>query len=479
MTWLNFFTTIYSLTIFILSVVIILDNRNPSRTLAWILVLIFLPGAGVFLYLYIGQNHRKKNTFIKKRKENYRILNHLLEEQVPITQYSGLFHQFFDDIRGKIIPLLLNNTYSPLTVNNEVKVLHNGEETFREMLQEIEGATHHIHMEYFIIKDSDIGRIFQKALIKKAEEGIEVRLIYDAVGSWKLKKDFLQPLKDAGVEAVAFLPVTIPFFGSRLNYRNHRKILIVDGQVGFVGGLNIGDEYLGKSEKMGFWRDVHLKIMGESVYVLQAIFLMDWYFVKKEEIDSLAYFPKQKDCGQRLIQVASSGPDSYWAAIQQTYFTALTGATKRAYIMSPYLIPDDSMLMALKTAALGGVDVRILLPGRPDHRTVFWASKSHFEELLEAGVQIYQYQKGFVHGKMILVDSVFTSIGTANIDIRSFQLNFEVNAFIYDEEVTDQLVEVFLEDLKDSKEVTLEEYHKRPLSHKAMESVTRLLSPIL
>ncbi len=479
MTLFQVFTIIYTIVSIIVGIDILLDNRDPASTMAWLMVLIILPVIGIFLYLYVGRNHRKKETFIKKRKEDYEILNHLLREQLSFIDYENIFKKNLNDTRGKIIPLLLNNTRAPITVNNKVRVLQNGEVTFTEMLNAIESAKDHIHIEYFIIKDSHIGRKFQQALIKKAKEGVEVRLIYDAVGCIRLKKSFTRPLEDAGVEIHVFLPVTIPLFGSRLNYRNHRKILVVDGKIGFVGGLNIGDEYLGRNEKMGFWRDTHLKIEGEAVYVLQGIFLADWYFVAKESIDGSKYFPPQGHCGEEVVQIASSGPDSYWASIHQAYFSAINSARERVYITTPYLVPDEGILLALKIAALRGVDVRLLLPIKPDHITVFWASKSHFEELLEAGVKVYQYEKGFVHGKVFVVDNNFVSIGTANLDIRSFHLNFEVNAFIYDKEVNNNVAKDFLDDLEVSREVVLAEYINRPITDKIKESVARIFSPVL
>lgn len=231
----------------------------------------------MFLYLYIGQNHRKKKTFLKKRKQDYKVVHHLLHHQIDFTGYGEFLKKNFYDTRGKVAPLLIKNSDAPITVNNKATVLNNGYETFREMLKAIHEAKHHIHMEYFIIKDSDIGRRFQRALIKKAKEGIEIRVIYDAVGCWRLKEDFFAPLREAGVKIKPFLPVTLPFFGNRLNYRNHRKILVVDGKIGFIGGINIGDEYIGKNKKMGFWRDTHLQVKGEAVYLLQVIFLRDWF----------------------------------------------------------------------------------------------------------------------------------------------------------------------------------------------------------
>ncbi len=476
---LQMFTIIHTVISILIGIDILLDNRDPSSTVAWLMVLFILPIVGIFLYLYIGRNHRKKKTFMRKRSRDYVLLDSLLGKQFPFIDYRKIFRKESNDIRGKIIPLLLNNTESPVTVNNYVKVLQNGEATFTEMLNAIDRAEDHIHMEYFIIKDSHIGKKFQQALIKKAEQGLEVRLIYDAVGSIRLRRSFIKSMENAGVQVKCFLPVTLPFFRSRLNYRNHRKILIIDGRTGFTGGINIGDEYLGKNKKMGFWRDTHLKIEGEAVYILQGIFLTDWHFVSDETLDSFKYFPPVNYRGETVMQIASSGPDSHWASIHQAYFAAINSARERAYITTPYLVPDDGILLALKTAALRGVDVKLLLPIKPDHRTVFWASKSHFEELLEAGVKIFQYKKGFVHGKVFIIDNNFVSIGTANLDIRSFKLNFEVNAFIYDKRVNCSVARDFLEDIRVSREVVLDEYKNRPITHKIKESVARIFSPIL
>ncbi|MGV8145420.1 MAG: cardiolipin synthase [Alkaliphilus sp.] len=464
---------------FFLCLMVLMENRSPQRTVAWLLVLIFIPVIGIIFYLYLGQNHRKKRTFIKKSKEDYELLRRLLKEQINLTSKGNGGIRDNLGNKWKMISLLLNSTHSPITINNTAEVLQNGEIKFKKMLEAIKSAKHHIHIEYFIIKDSDIGLEIREALIEKAEEGIEVRLIYDAVGSWKLKKSFIRSMKEAGIKVGVFLPVTLPFLGSRLNYRNHRKILIIDGKIGFLGGINIGDEYLGKSKKMGFWRDTHLKIKGEAVYVLQVIFLMDWYFVYSEELDDEVYFPKQGYCGEKMMQIAASGPDSYWQSIHQGFFSLISGATKKIYITTPYLIPDESISMALKNAALSGIDTRIILPQKADHYTVFWASKSHYLELLEAGVKIYEYYNGFIHGKVIIVDDSFSTIGTANLDIRSFQLNFEVNAFIYDEGIAKELTESFYEDIENCVEIKIGEYKTRPLTRRILESLARLFSPIL
>ena len=297
-----------------------------------------------------------------------------------------------------------------------------------------------------------------------------------------LRRSYIDELREAGVEIYPFLPVAFPVITSKLNYRNHRKIVVVDGKVAFMGGLNIGDEYLGKDPRMGFWRDTHLEVRGDAVALLQAIFLMDWDFVKGEShyrLQEEMYFPAHNVREKQFVQFPPSGPDSEWEAIMQAYFTAVTSATQSVHITSPYFIPDDSMLMAIKTAAFSGVDVKLILPSRPDHKIVFWATMSYVQELLEAGVNVYLYEKGFIHAKILIVDGVVASLGTANMDIRSFYYNFEVNALIYDERIVKRLEEDFQQDLKDSRRVTLGDLYRPALRQKLKESSARLFSPLL
>jgi cardiolipin synthase A/B len=375
---------------------------------------------------------------------------------------------------------MVNVSQSPFTLNNTTRILTNGGEAFRQMMLDLSEAKEHIHFQFYIIRNDTTGNQFKQVLIDKARQGVAVRVIYDGVGSVMLDRKYIAELREAGVEVVSFFPVILPFLNNKLNYRNHRKIVVIDGKIGFVGGLNIGDEYLGKSTRFGFWRDSHMRVEGEAVYLLQNIFLKDWFFVTNENIEGPQYFPPIRGTvGEELIQIASSGPDSDWESIWQMYFSIITTAQEKIYITSPYFIPDDSIMMALKTASLSGLDVRILLPSRPDHHTVFWASRSYFQELLDAGVRFYLYQPGFVHAKILLVDGVVASIGTANMDIRSFQHNFEVNAIIYNSNSVFKLEEDFINDLAESKELTLEEYSQRPWPHRISESVARLLSPLL
>ncbi|HJV45715.1 MAG TPA: cardiolipin synthase [Bacillota bacterium] len=472
----HFFTILSSLSIILVSSIIVLENRNPAKTVAWLLILTIFPVIGFIFYIFTGRNVRKK------RRYKYKLID--------LNDLQGLIHISYDfrnddglkDLLYKperIIHLLLYNASSPMTQYNRVKVLTNGEETYGAMLGSLEKAKDHIHFISFIVRDDQVGREFKQLLIRKAKAGVKVRMIIDGLGSRSLPSSYLDELKEAGVEVYIFSPIIFPYL-RKVNYRNHRKITIIDGKVGFVGGLNVGDEYLGKGEQFSFWRDTHMMLEGDSVYFLQMIFLMDWRFTAQSELSmEKRYFPRHEVKEQLYVQIAASGPDSDWEYIQKVYFSLITTARRTVYITTPYLIPDDSILMALKTAALSGVDVRIIVPEEPDHLIVFWASRSYYTELLEAGVQIYSYQKGFIHAKIVIVDQEMATLGTANFDIRSFQYNFEVSGVIYDSDVAKRLEDDFVQDMMDSVEIKLHDFNNRPFSQKAKESIARLMSPLL
>jgi len=462
-----------------IGIVIFLENNNSSKTIAWLLILFLVPVAGFIFYILFGQNVRKKKRFEKKKHIDFELLSQIASTQGKILDEIGLFRNDESMVKSRLIKLLLKNSNSPFTVNNQVEVLTNEKNTYSSIIKELERAEHHIHMEYFIIRNDNIGNKIKNILIEKAKSGVEVRLIYDSVGCWKLGKKYIKSLVNAGVKAYPFYPVIFPVLSRQLNYRNHRKIIVIDGSVGFLGGINIGDEYLGKNTHLGFWRDTHIRIEGEAIYSLQNIFLKDWNFVSDELILDRKYYPKLGYHGEQLIQITSSGPDSDWESILQAYFTMISTAERRIWITTPYLVPDESILMALKTAALSGIDVRIIIPSKPDHYLVYWASRSYIEELIVAGVKVYTYQKGFIHSKILLVDGISVSIGTANLDIRSFSINFEVNAFIYDNEVVERLEDDFLMDIEDSKEIELEQHLKRSISIKFREALGKLFSPLL
>jgi len=479
LTFKKFINGFFVLYLIFIAVVVFFESDDPSTTVAWLLVIIFLPVLGFFLYIIFGRNIGK--TFRKvreatkgsKKEKRAEIQKQLVEYLPPIRNKNSEY------ITKYLMNLLLNNSNAAFSINNNVEALANGSNTYFRMLKDIKEAKDSIHFEFFIIKNDVIGNKFKKALMEKAKEGVEVRVIFDSVGCWKLGKKYINDLKNSGVQIYPFAPVLFPLLSRDLNYRNHRKIIVIDGKIGFVGGLNIGDEYLGKNDFLGFWRDTHLRLVGESVNSLQEIFLKDWEMVSQEYIHHPKYFHKFKEIvGDSLIQILSSGPDSEWQCIMKAYFTMIAKAKERVWINTPYLVPEKSLRIGLITAALSGVDVRIIIPNKPDHFFVYWASRDNIEELLRAGVKIYTYEKGFIHSKIILVDSIVGTVGTANLDYRSLEINYEVNAFIYDESIVKVLEKHFLRDLNHSKEIILKEHLNRGIKEKFLEAAGRLVSPL-
>lgn len=472
----NLLSIIMASLVLFTAIIIILERRDPARTLAWLLILIFLPVIGFVLYLILGRKMRKRRITAKKKKLNdyiYPLDNVYCQQEINISHITKA--------KEGLIQLICNNADFPLTLNNDVMVLTDGEQVFSAFLSAIESAKNHIHLETYILRNDNIGNQILSLLVKKCQQGVKVRIIYDGLGSRSLSSNLLKELKEAGIEIHAFFPVRFPLFHSRINYRNHRKILVVDGEIGFVGGLNIGDEYLGRDPQIGYWRDTHLQIKGNAVYFLQRIFLQDWYFITHitlEDSDNLL-FPNTKPYGDKVVQITASGPDTHWESIMQVFYYAIATAKKTIYMTSPYFVPNESILTALKTASLSGVEVKLLLPAKPDHKIVFWAALSYLEELMEAGVEVYLYQKGFIHAKVLTVDGVASTIGSANMDQRSFLLNFEVNALIYNEVVTRRLERDFWHDLEHAQKIDLRVFHNRSIVKRFIESMARLLSPLL
>jgi cardiolipin synthase len=470
---------IYFITVTFTVILVIQQKGDPLKTISWLLVILLLPFVGIILYFFFGKNYRKEKIFSRKGLSD---VEHIKE--LSLAQFNNL--PVIDFIKNEklhskinIMRLLLNNSKSLVTHKNKVAALQNGRATFDSIIEAIENAKHHVHLEYYIIENDHIGNLIRKLLIKKAGEGVEIRFIFDDVGCWSLPKHFVDSMSDAGIDIYSFLPVRFPTLTNKINYRNHRKIVVIDGSIGFLGGLNIADRYLQGIENMGIWRDTHLRLEGEVVNSLQAIFLADWYFVSDEVIKGDKYFPETSIQENHLVQVTASGPDSDWASIMQAYFAAISSAQSSIYICTPYFMPNESILTALKTASLSGLDVRILLPDRSDSKVVFWSSRSYVSELLDAGIKIYFYLKGFPHSKLLLVDSVLCSVGTANLDIRSFDQNFEVSALIYDEEITCELQQSYLNDLQNSREITSDIWEKRPKFEQVKEAVARIFSPLL
>jgi len=469
---------IYLITILFIIILVVQQKGDPLKTISWVIVLLLLPVIGIVFYFYFGQNYRREKIFNRKGLsdlERMRDFSHMQIDELPDKEFLKN-----PKIKSKlhIITLLLNNSKALLSEHNSLKIYTYGKDAFDVILNDIENAKKHIHLEYYIIEDDKIGRKVRDLLIKKAKEGIDVKVIYDDMGSWSLSNKFLKPMEEAGIQIHAFLPVRFPYFTNKINFRNHRKIVVVDGEIGHVGGMNIADRYIEGISNLVMWLDMKLRIIGEAVHSLQVIFLTDWYFVTQHALNDDTYFPTHNVCEKRLVQITASGPDSDWASIMQAYFAAIATATDHIYIASPYFIPNESILTALKTANMGGVDVRIMLPFKSDSHLVYRSTLSFVNELLDAGVKIYFYSKGFNHAKLMLVDGIFASIGTANMDIRSFDQNFEVNALIYDEETTARLESLFLEDIKTCKFYTKEEWESRHWLNNTKEAMARLLSPL-
>ncbi len=467
--------------IFILNIIfslslIFIERKNPTTTWAWLLILLFFPGVGFFIYLMFGQNLSRQKIFkdkIVRDAEKRRILS----DNYSYKDNNHDRSMVFSDLRK----MNYNSAGSKYTINNNVKIYIDGEKKFYNLIQDIKNAKKYIHIEYYIFRYDNLGKKIIDELTKKAEEGLEVRLLVDAMGSRRLIKRNLKDYINAGGKFAIFFPGILPHINTRINYRNHRKIVVIDGKYGYVGGFNVGDEYINRDEAFGYWRDTHIRICGDAVDDLNERFLLDWCYASGEKIARYAnyIFEKGEETGGVGMQIVTSGPDHKEEYIRNAYIKLISNAKKNVYLETPYFVPDEPVLEALKISALSGVDVRIILPGKPDHFFMPWVASSYIGELLQCGVKVYNYKNGFLHAKSIVVDGIAVSIGTANMDIRSFKLNFEVVAIIYDYNIAEEYEKQVMYDIAVSKEITLEEHNRRSRSLKIKESLIRLISPIL
>ncbi|MCM5663805.1 cardiolipin synthase [Galbibacter mesophilus] len=460
------------------AVTILLKNINPTKTLSYIMALLVFPFIGLVVYFFFGQDYRKFKIFKKKNVLNQKNIKDWAQQLVLNKKEAYNIGKEVLNGNTKIIKLIDSDNQSPVTVNNKVDILINGEEKFKRLFEDLKNAQSTIHLEYYIIEDGEIGMELIEILKRKSEEGVSVKVNYDSVAS-ELSNKTIDSLKSSGVEIYPFMPVYFPKFASKANYRNHRKIVVVDGRIGYIGGINIADEYINK-EGRRFWRDTHARIEGQAVGMLQFHFSLDWDFVSDEDIQvEESWFPDTEIEDKTPIQIAASGPDTEWANIMEAMFTAINEADRYVYITTPYFIPNDEMALAMSTASKSGVDVRLIIPKTCDSWAANYATHSYLDRLLRAGVKVYLYNKGNIHAKTMIVDDVFTTIGTSNMDYRSFLINFEINALIYDENVTKQMLEIFIEDLQDSEQVDPERWAERGLSQRLKESFCRLWAPLL
>lgn len=459
---------------------ILLENKNPLKTQSYLLLLVLLPVFGLIIYFFFGVNYRKQKMFSRKAVTDQVFISqwiNMYEER--LSQNRDLAEEMFEE-KYKLPYLFFRNASSVLTARNRVRILNNGEEKFPLLLEKLRQARHHIHMEYYIIIDDIIGTAVIDILCRKAREGIEVRLIYDSIGSNGLSNKAIRRMKEAGVEAEAYNPVLFASLANKVNYRDHRKVVIIDGSIGFVGGINIADYYINEPTTDEFWRDTHCMIEGDAIYYLQMLFLLNWYFVRKKLVEPKPqYFPEIDLPGGVACVFVGSSPDSDSQYLMEAYFSMITNARHEILITSPYLIPNESILTALKTSAKSGVKVKILLPEKSDTPFVHSASLTFLEDLLENDIEIYLYRKGVVHSKIIIVDEELCTIGSANMDYRSFDNNAEVNAFFFDEQLSKEAKRYYEEDLRHSRQVDLEEWRGRPWWLKVMGSVARLIAPLL
>lgn len=476
----SFITFLYVLNFILAFTILFLERKEPSKTLAWIMILFLLPGVGILFYFLFSQNIARQKIFRLSKFEEANISTSLYEQMTEIKNNKFPFSS--PESRKWQDMIRLNQVYgsSFYTQDNHITILTDGNHKFSSMLSDIENASTSIHVMYYILKPDSVGRALLDAVTKKAADGVEVRILVDAMGSRRLSENHFQKLTEAGGKFAFFFPPKFKYINLKLNYRNHRKLVIIDGQIGYMGGFNVGNEYVGKSKKFGNWRDTHLRITGGSVQDMDARFILDWRFASRENlVISHAFYPPSPESGNTGIQIVSCGPDSPNTEVKLGYLKMIASAKKNIYIQSPYFVPDDSILETLKMAAQSGVDVRIMIPCKPDHIFVYWATYSYVGILLNAGAKIYIYEDGFLHAKTITVDGEVTSVGSANFDIRSFYLNFEANAFIFDSSEAYKMESIFEMDIAHSHQLTRQEYRNRSLVIKFKESIARLLSDLL
>ena len=467
------FVSLYTITIVGTVISVLMDNRQPVKTMAWVMVLMFLPGIGIVLYFFFGQNTRKEKlislhslSLLTKGS----LLEFAVQEDLKIPEENKI-----------LISLFKSQNWALPFKDNKIDIFTDGHSFFTTLLKQIGAAKESIHLDTYIFEQDSLGRLLADMLIDKAKSGVEVRVIYDDVGCWNVHDVFFMRMRNAGVKVLPFMPVRFPAFTSKVNYRNHRKLCVVDGRYGFIGGMNIAKRYI-TGEGTRKWRDTHLRIEGGAVYAIQRTFLVDWYFVSGKLITDRRYYPELESGIKNdiVVQIVTSSPVAPWPDIMQGYMRILLQARKYVYIQTPYFLPTEAVMSAMRIAALAGVDVRIMIPRHGDAKFVEWASRSYVFETLQAGVKVYLYRSGFLHSKMLVCDDSVSTCGSTNVDFRSFENNFEANAFIYDHETAMRFKAIFMEDTKECTFVTERMLRKkRPFLKRLWESVVRLLSPLL
>ena len=474
---------LYVINFFIAMTIIFLERKDPSATLAWLAILFGIPGLGIFFYVFFSQNIARKKIFKLTDDEQSVVTNSLAKQNYAIS--NDLF-DFKDPLSAswkEMIELNQNYGRAYFTQDNEVEIFSDGNDMFERMLEDIKKAKKSIHFMFFILKNDDVGRGIIKALTDKAAEGVEVKLLLDALGSRSINEKVVADFRAAGGDFATFFPPRFRLWkiiNSRFNYRNHRKLVIMDNKIGYIGGFNVAREYVGKKKKFGYWRDTHLRITGGSAQDMNARFLTDWRCASDVPVDIAEVF-YEPDCtsGGTAMQIVSSGPDSEHEEIKRAFLKMISSAKKSICIQTPYFVPDAPILESLKVAIHSGVDVKIMIPCMPDHIFVYWATYSYVGEIIKNGGRVFIYDPGFLHSKVMTVDGEVSTVGSTNFDMRSFKLNFEANAFMYDRRVTEELNDLFAKDMESCHELTWELYQNRSRWIKIKEAVSRLLTSIL
>ena len=476
MTWQTILIIIYQIIVIATVIHVVMDNRQPSKTMAWAMVIYFVPVVGVVAYLFFGINTRRE------RMVSSRSMDQLTKRSM--LEFVEQRNLQLPEAHRSVMDLFVNQSFSLPFNNNKVEILTSGYDFLPSLLHDIAQATGHIHIDMYIFEDDALGRLISDTLIDKAREGVEVRVIYDDVGCWGVKKDFFERMRVEGIEVEPFLPVRFPTFARKVNYRNHRKLIVIDGKVGYVGGMNLALRYVKGRNNRG-WRDTMLRIEGGGVCSIQRAFLVDWYFVDRTLLSDRKYYPINEHAmmnnnARCVVQTITSAPMAPYPEIMQGYVRIILGAKKYVYIQTPYFLPTDAVFFALKTAVTSGVDVRVMVPRNTDGWFVEWGSRSYLREAHEAGIRVMLYEEKFLHAKMMVCDDSLCTCGSTNIDFRSFENNFESNTFVYDEDVAQQMKQVFLQDAEHTIPLTSLPKLIRPRFFARLgESFMRLLSPLM
>jgi cardiolipin synthase len=456
--------------------VVVLRRKEPSSTIAWILTLIFLPVVGAILFMLFGRDRVRWPA--KRKRQADAFMRSVLRERTQEVRDPSFADGQLTELEKQIFQVGALLTGAGATVGNHIEVLTQGNDVYDALGAAIDQAEHHVNAEFYLIRNDATGAWFRDKLVRAAERGVEVRLLCDAYGCLAIGGAWRKPLRRAGGRIGIFLPMRSLFL-QPVNLRNHRKIVVVDGKVAFSGGVNIGNEYRGQMAGIGKWRDTHFRMEGPAALALQRVFFQDWFFATGEGVDPASFFPAASQSGHASVAIVPSGPDTRTEAIHRLFFAAIAGARERVYITTPYFVPDPPMVVALQVAAMRGVDVKLVLPSRSNHRVTFHAGRSFYTELLEAGVHIHEYQPGMIHAKTMVVDGRIVFLGSANMDMRSFRLNFEVHALIHDERTARELEACFAEDLGKTVAVDLPTWQTRRRRYRVFEGAGRFVSPLL